>query len=164
MVSIQYNLLECKPEETKEKAALHTNLGSLMFNGKGQTQDALAHYNLGLMHDPTNTKILFSRLKVFMEEQRFEEALEDAEEILRIDPDFLKPNFETQVMAKIKKALRKSTMKKVPITILTGFLGSGKTTLLNRILKENHGMKIAVIENEFGAVGIDDKLVEEKKH
>ena len=38
----------------------------------------------------------------------------------------------------------------IPVTILTGFLGSGKTTLLNRILKENHGMKIAVIENEFG--------------
>ena len=67
-------------------------------------------------------------------------------------------------MAQIKKQLRKKTITKVPITILTGFLGSGKTTLLNRILKENHGMKIAVIENEFGAVGIDDKLVEEKRH
>jgi G3E family GTPase len=54
--------------------------------------------------------------------------------------------------------------KKVPVTILTGFLGSGKTTLLNRILKENHGKKIAVIENEFGAVGIDDKLVETKEY
>ena len=53
---------------------------------------------------------------------------------------------------------------KIPVTILTGFLGSGKTTLLNRILKENHGKKIAVIENEFGAVGIDDKLVLEQKH
>ena len=58
--------------------------------------------------------------------------------------------------------VRKKAIKKVPVTILTGFLGSGKTTLLNRILKENHGKKIAVIENEFGAVGIDDKLVEEK--
>lgn len=49
----------------------------------------------------------------------------------------------------------------VPVTILTGFLGSGKTTLLNRILRENHGKKIAVIENEFGAVGVDDKLVQD---
>ena len=56
-----------------------------------------------------------------------------------------------------------SRKKKVPVTVLTGFLGSGKTTLLNRILKENHGKKIAVIENEFGAVGIDDKLVESKQ-
>merc|ERR1711933_164299 len=48
---------------------------------------------------------------------------------------------------------------KVPCTILTGFLGSGKTTLLNHILKANHGKRIAVIENEFGEVGIDDALV-----
>ena len=48
---------------------------------------------------------------------------------------------------------------KVPVTILTGFLGSGKTTLLNRILSEQHGKRIAVIENEFGEVGIDQALV-----
>ena len=48
---------------------------------------------------------------------------------------------------------------KIPVTILTGFLGSGKTTLLNRILSENHGKKIAVIENEFGEVGVDNELV-----
>src|SRR6476620_75432 len=51
----------------------------------------------------------------------------------------------------------------IPVTILTGFLGSGKTTLLNRILTEQHGEKIAVIENEFGEEGIDnDILVEDK--
>ena len=49
--------------------------------------------------------------------------------------------------------------QKVPVTILTGFLGSGKTTLLNRILREDHGKRIAVIENEFGEVGIDHELV-----
>jgi G3E family GTPase len=48
---------------------------------------------------------------------------------------------------------------KIPVTILTGFLGSGKTTLLNHILEANHGKRIAVIENEFGEVGIDDQLV-----
>jgi G3E family GTPase len=47
----------------------------------------------------------------------------------------------------------------VPVTILTGFLGSGKTTLLNRILKEHHGRRIAVIENEFGEAGIDNDLL-----
>jgi CobW/HypB/UreG, nucleotide-binding domain/WD domain, G-beta repeat len=52
-----------------------------------------------------------------------------------------------------------TTDGKVPVTVLTGFLGSGKTTLLNHILTEQHGMKIAVIENEFGEVGIDDALV-----
>ena len=52
-----------------------------------------------------------------------------------------------------------SSSKKVPVTILTGFLGSGKTTLLNRILSEQHGKRIAVIENEFGEVGIDQALV-----
>src|SRR5919108_296427 len=48
----------------------------------------------------------------------------------------------------------------VPVTILTGFLGAGKTTLLNRILKEDHGHKIAVIENEFGEVGVDSEIIE----
>jgi G3E family GTPase len=48
---------------------------------------------------------------------------------------------------------------KIPVTILTGFLGSGKTTLLNRILQEQHGQRIAVIENEFGAAGIDTELL-----
>ena len=52
-----------------------------------------------------------------------------------------------------------SSSNKVPVTILTGFLGSGKTTLLNRILSEQHGKRIAVIENEFGEVGIDQALV-----
>ena len=49
--------------------------------------------------------------------------------------------------------------QRVPVTILTGFLGSGKTTLLNRILSEEHGKRIAVIENEYGEVGIDQALV-----
>ena len=50
-------------------------------------------------------------------------------------------------------------MEKIPVTVLTGFLGSGKTTLLNRILSESHGLRIAVIENEFGEIGIDQDLV-----
>src|SRR3989304_3551458 len=49
--------------------------------------------------------------------------------------------------------------KMVPVTILTGFLGSGKTTLLNRILKEDHGHRIAVIENEFGEAGVDNDIL-----
>ena len=48
---------------------------------------------------------------------------------------------------------------KIPVTILTGFLGAGKTTLLNRILTENHGHRIAVIENEFGEIDVDSDLV-----
>ena len=47
----------------------------------------------------------------------------------------------------------------IPVTILTGFLGSGKTTLLKRILSEQHGHRIAVIENEFGEEGVDNDLL-----
>jgi G3E family GTPase len=47
----------------------------------------------------------------------------------------------------------------IPATILTGFLGSGKTTLLKRVLSENHGKKIAVIENEFGEENLDNEIL-----
>ncbi|WP_073220525.1 GTP-binding protein [Massilia sp. CF038] len=50
-------------------------------------------------------------------------------------------------------------MALIPSTILTGFLGAGKTTLLNRILREDHGLKIAVIENEFGQENIDNEIL-----
>ncbi|MBT5549039.1 MAG: GTP-binding protein [Nitrospina sp.] len=50
-------------------------------------------------------------------------------------------------------------LNELPVTLLAGFLGSGKTTLLNYILKQNHGKRIAVIENEFGEIGIDSEFV-----
>jgi G3E family GTPase len=55
--------------------------------------------------------------------------------------------------------MHKQATTMIPVTILTGFLGSGKTTLLKRILNEKHGMKIAVIENEFGEENIDNEIL-----
>ncbi len=54
-------------------------------------------------------------------------------------------------------------MKKIPVTVITGFLGSGKTTLINRILTEEHGIRFAIIENEFGEVGIDQDIIRNEK-
>jgi len=50
-------------------------------------------------------------------------------------------------------------MNATPVTVLTGFLGSGKTTLINRILREAHGRRFAVIENEYGEVNVDADLL-----
>jgi len=54
--------------------------------------------------------------------------------------------------------------KKIPVTILTGFLGSGKTTLLNWILSADHKKKLAVIENEFGETGVDEQVLVAREH
>lgn len=55
-----------------------------------------------------------------------------------------------------------STARRIPVTVFTGFLGAGKTTLLNHVLTGSHGKRIAVIENEFGEVGVDDALVKRR--
>ncbi|MGN6653375.1 cobalamin biosynthesis protein CobW [Trinickia sp.] len=50
-------------------------------------------------------------------------------------------------------------MRKIPVTVITGFLGSGKTTLLRHMLSQANGLRIAVIVNEFGELGIDGEIL-----
>jgi len=49
--------------------------------------------------------------------------------------------------------------KKIPVTIITGFLGSGKTTLIRHLIQNNNGRRLAIIVNEFGEMGIDGELI-----
>lgn len=51
-------------------------------------------------------------------------------------------------------------MMRLPVTVLSGYLGAGKTTLVNRLLAEDHGLKLMVVVNDFGAVNIDDALIQ----
>ena len=50
-------------------------------------------------------------------------------------------------------------MGKIPVTIITGFLGAGKTTLINNLIKKHPDKKFAIIENEFGEIGLDGSFI-----
>ena len=130
------------------------------------TEEALCTLRKGIM--ATNDPYLkFLKMQIHIEKESWEEATVEGKQIAQTD--FLDGPYALKFRALMKMAMlehmsNKMNARKVPVTVLTGFLGSGKTTLLNRILKENHGKKIAVIENEFGAVGVDDMLVQDKQH
>jgi G3E family GTPase len=57
------------------------------------------------------------------------------------------------------RRLKRERGARIPVTVITGFLGAGKTTLIRRFLRSAEGQGTAVIVNEFGAVGIDDRLL-----
>lgn len=64
------------------------------------------------------------------------------------------------MISHVTNSVDDNTDRRIPITVVTGFLGAGKTTLLNTVLSETSAGKIAVIVNEFGEVGLDHDLIE----
>jgi len=144
----------------------HFELGSIL-QSDGDKEGAFKEFNIAIELDGTFAPPRFEFLKNFLRNDDPRSALVKAQEILQADRTFMAPKFMNEIIPSIIKRIddqNKANVKRTPVTILTGFLGSGKTTLLNRILSENHGHKIAVIENEFGAVGIDEKLVIANKY
>jgi len=78
----------------------------------------------------------------------------DEDMVIRLDDGTTPPPIEVEKVV--------DDADKTPVTVITGFLGAGKTTLVNYILtSKEHGMRIAIIENEFGAINIDEALVED---
>lgn len=74
---------------------------------------------------------------------------------------YLNNDFKSTLLKLYRPNNKKQKMEedRIPVTILTGFLGAGKTTLLNHLISSNPNTKFAIIENEFGDIGIDNELV-----
>ena len=53
----------------------------------------------------------------------------------------------------------KTSLEKLPVTVITGFLGSGKTTLIRNLIQNPQGKRLAVVVNEFGDVGVDGEIL-----
>jgi len=77
----------------------------------------------------------------------------------------MKPTFTLKIIPDIEKLMGEvKTVKKTPVTIITGSIGSGKSSLLKRILKENvDGKQICIIQNELDPIGVEEKLLSLKK-
>lgn len=132
-VFLQRHLPSLSEASKQELANLYSVRAELLC-GLGAFKRALVDVSAALLLMPTDAAL--GKLKVDVEEKMQQQG-----------------GAETQANGNAK----------TPTTIITGFLGAGKTTLLNHILEANHGKKIAVIENEFGEVGIDDALLSIKR-
>lgn len=92
----------CPPDEKEDLAIFHNNMG-ICLNKLGLHLEAKGHFSTSIMLNPKYVKPLYHRMNIYKAEEEYDHALNDARKILEIDPNFLKPKMELQIIPELER-------------------------------------------------------------